>query len=553
MQREDSKESLQGVGDNLAESGFLISESSEGGDELLRIIRGFGNDFEPTPGVPEVSTSGDNEMEMEGYPSCCIPKRAEGPRAECWVLVALGCLDTLWAQHLWVLHLIGLVLLCAYVPVSDVAAAVLATFLMMAFYLPLRRGLPAALRTACAKATAENNPNDRDDWLRGALVLLFPTLLSVSLIWLLAVGELAHGISTRDRPVEKVTRFAGLSVLWVWPEAILDVLRVYLQSKRAIRISLVDVLLGCIVMPPMTVALLNHGMGVIALPLAKAASHALRLIVLVTAAGVSGQLPPMCSTTRWHLLPSAPRPRRIPTRRGNIQGGPSNDDSSSPALQGVPHAMVLLGKQTLITGFLRSWRADAPLLIVGVLAWSLGNASMVAHGILLAVTMILITVSGHPGLARAAEARIRQYMLRNQPSAARAVHWVAMSSAAIVAAVVSLVSALVVSVSVDESGTSDGSAAWAAAAGSVWAAAGYTFCSSVISILRAFLKATEQETFAAAAFHGFAALSVVLSYAFSQGVSWGLAGIWLGMFIGSVLGFVACATKCFMTMAEMQD
>jgi len=412
--------------------GHLFSESDEGGDELLRIIKGFGNDFKQSLSA-EVH---DPSLEALNDFPCCKGYLSKDPRkTECLLLASLGYLETARNLLLWSHHFISLVILSSSVSLPAAASASFATLLMMTVYLPLRRGLPSVLRLALEEASLNNGGNEeRDMWLRGAVIVAFPWLLFVSFVWGLGVGPMASAFSSSGRNVAEVSRFAHFSVGWVWLEVFLDILRTYLYARRVYGLRVGDVIINGITTPLLALGFVIHGHGIVSLPLSISVANTLRLVILLVGAAFTGKLPSLISSPyvlvhmggggasgrRRMLFRRGVRGRMAHDHHSLINSNAAFDDSSSEeaeyGVRSVKEAVWRLGKAAIIDGFTRStWRTHSPFVILGIMAWKLGDAEMAAFGLLLSGTYTLLAISNHPGLSKATENRIRHYNRRAQP------------------------------------------------------------------------------------------------------------------------------------------
>eukprot|EP00468_Gymnochlora_sp_CCMP2014_P012253 CAMPEP_0167749782 /NCGR_PEP_ID=MMETSP0110_2-20121227/5612_1 /TAXON_ID=629695 /ORGANISM="Gymnochlora sp., Strain CCMP2014" /LENGTH=465 /DNA_ID=CAMNT_0007635001 /DNA_START=117 /DNA_END=1511 /DNA_ORIENTATION=+ len=408
--------------------GVLMSESSEtGGDELLRIIRGFGSQFTQRSSIDSDMSE---EQDIKEEIKCCGFSRKARRRGELEQIISIGYIDAMWALQIWLNYALALWLLMHFVDTHAVAAAAIATPMMFILYLPVRRGLPTALKRMMLRYPVQSELA-KSRLVCCAIVLGGSLLIIISVWWLFGVPVVLGVLSGTGRNIEQIIRFAQFSVLWLWPEVIIDILRVQFYVRRVHSIRLVDSIIAFVFPPLLMVAILYQGVGIEAMPLSLALAGGIRLLVLFTSSCAAGHLAHICfpfiNSNSWQLLPSDPRPRRnsvarliVPSdqeSRGSINRTPQR---AAPGNESFGELSTELAKDMLMEGGIKSWRTDAPMLLVSLIAWDLkSDTKMAAHALLIAIVYVAMNICGFPGIARATELRIKYHKSRGQMLAGR--------------------------------------------------------------------------------------------------------------------------------------
>ncbi|GAB5357387.1 hypothetical protein AAMO2058_000370400 [Amorphochlora amoebiformis] len=553
---EESKASPRKVQDfSDGTEGFLMSESSEGGDELLRIIRGFGNEFDQAQSFPTIIT-GTNEP-RDALPCCCV--RKEGERGDCTSLFATGYVGAILSFEHWMNHFAALCLLSKYTNISNVAAAAFSTSLMSVFYLPIRRGFPTALREACIKSQPYTPVDERNLWLQGIMILLVPILTAVSLAWGFGIEPLARVLSKTGRPIEEIARFAHFSILWLWPAAFLDCLWMYLYAKQIQTLRVIDAAISLVVPMLLTWAVLSQGSGIVGVPLALAASYSIRLIVMLTLGCIQGSIELPCNFSSWQLLPST-APRRygrpsLSSRAGLLNRSINSTPGATEVDEGPVnffHAAFKLAPNAIIMGIVQSWKRDSALLMVSIFAWALGDVQMAAHGIVLSGMFMIVTSTGHPGLSKSIEDAVRHYWNRAQPTRVIRILQFSLTITAGLSILFNFTLILVLTVLNRRERFAVEDKIWQEAHRVMFLSAEFAVSFSTLSVIRGFLKGIGNLNYAMAALYAPAILSVILSFLMASVLNLGLFGIWLGMLIGNLMSLVACAVKACFTYRSWQ-
>lgn len=472
---------------------FRREEAKHGveNDALLRIIQGFGEEFE--------------QRESGAI-------RSPGRRAEAFRLASAASYSAVQSVCVWVLLLV-----CTALAVSgartqrDAAVVVLAATIMLGLYLPCRNAIETTLNRVCVRARARGNSDEELAWLRTGSVALGLLLLLVTVVWGWGVGLVVGAGSSDPRVTLRADKFARFGIVAAAPDLMTSLLHAAIGGRAVVA---ADAGAGSILTPLLTIILLNQGMGLEALPVSAALAGLARLVAL---------------TVFVYLNP--PRTNRQSSSDPSSEQAQLEQDSTSqlrdPSVVDFLRVSGTCAAQEL-------FRVGPDVALFG-LAAMLGWTAVTAHAWLFCTCRVIIALSGQPAVSAAVEGR-SLHLLEYEGSATRALGVLRLGWT-MTLPLTALGSVILIAVSL-------------ISAGGVPGGPGASSLVAVCCIVRVaalglggWMRARRDAYCAGAAGAGAAWASVFISYMFAVVVGWNVTGLWLGIAVSHTSALVICIAR----------